>query len=235
MWASTDTANKVTAGADGNYSLTVKHPGTFQIIADSDNYKQSAPETIKTTSPTHSLNITLQYITTVSGKITSPAGNPIAAKVWASTDTANKVTAGADGNYNLTVKHPGTFQIIADLDNYKASDPKTIETNKQTHNLDISLEYGRTATVWGLVFMAISLRSDPVYANGATVTVEVEGVQVGDKVDIGSSGTYRLENIAHPGSLTLKVNPPKGTTFKSLSHPVSPVPDELEYNLVLMP
>ena len=81
------------------------------------------------------------YTTTISGEITSPTGDPIAAKVWASTDTANNFTAGAKGNYSLTVKHSGTFQIIAESEdgNYKAS--KTVKTTKKAESLNITLQY----------------------------------------------------------------------------------------------
>ena len=165
-----------------------------------------------------SSSATKTYTTTISGKITTPAENPIAAKVWASTDTANKVTAGAKGNYSLTVKHSGTFTIDADYKKpiprssvnlyYKAS--KTVKTTNPTHDLDITLQYGYTTTISGTVLSndATGIKSFP----NATVIIEVEGIEK-DKETDGPS--YKIENVAHPGCLMIRANPPASSPFLS--------------------
>ena len=129
------------------------------------------------------------YTTTVSGKVTTPAGNPIAtARVWASTDPATKVTVGTDGSYTLAVTHPGTFTVSADYTatdgNYKAVAPQTVTTTATAYPQDIALKYGYTITVSGQV---IDVSGTPVNRNGATVTARVEGRVVRSTMSSGTN------------------------------------------------
>ena len=206
VWASTDTANKVTAGAKGNYSLTVKHSGTFQIIAESEDGKYAInPKIIKTTKKAEILNITLQYVTTVSGKIITPAKAKDSSKGSFIADAevrANGVKAktNSEGSYELKVKHSGTFTITANYTNpdgnYKKSAPQTVKTTSPTHSLDIPLNYGYTITLSGQV---ISVKTGDIgFKNGATVTIEVEGVEIKSTTTSGN-GNYRI-TFSHPGT-----------------------------------
>ena len=77
VWASTDTNTKTKVKTDGSYELEVaNHPGTFTIIANytgaDGKYKQGDPQTVTTTSSTHSQNIPLKYGRTagVNGTVT---------------------------------------------------------------------------------------------------------------------------------------------------------------------
>ena len=140
------------------------------------------------------------YTTTVSGKVTTPAGNPIAtARVWASTDPATKVAAAADGSYTLTVTHPGTFTVSADYTatdgNYKAVAPQSVTTTTPAHTQNVSLAYGYTTTVSGQVYVA----PPSALTNGATVTARVEGRIVRSTT---SSGTDAMGNPAGDYSIT---------------------------------
>ena len=138
----------------------------------------------------------------MSGKVTTPAGNPIAtARVWATTDPAAKVTVGTDGSYNLkVVDHPGTFTVSADYTatdgNYKAGAPQSVTTTATAHTQDIALKYGYTITVSGQV---IDVSGTPVNRNGATVTARVEGRVV---ASVTSSGTNATGNPAGNYSIT---------------------------------
>ena len=148
------------------------------------------------------------YTTTVSGKVTTPAGNPIAtARVWASTDLATKVTVGTDGSYNLkVVDHPGTFTVSADYTatdgNYKAAAPQSVTTTVTAHTQDIALKYGYTITVSGRV---IDVSGTAVTINGATVTARVEDRVVRSTTSSGTdaagnpAGNYSI-TFDHPGA-----------------------------------
>ena len=203
MWASTDTANKVTAGAKGNYSLTVKHSGTFQIIAESEDGKYAInPKIIKTTKKTESLKITLQYVTTVSGKIITPAKAKDSSKgsfITTAEVRANgaKAKTNSEGSYELKVKHSGTFTITANYTNpdgnYKQGAPQTVKTTSPNHGpLNIPLNYGYTTTMIGKVAVEFNFK------DGATVTIEVEGVKIGSTTTKGG-GKYRI-TFSHPGT-----------------------------------
>ena len=144
------------------------------------------------------------YTTTVSGKVTTPAGNPIAtARVWASTDPTTKVTVGNDGSYSLkVVDHPGTFTVSADYTatdgNYKAVAPQSVTTTATAHTQDIALKYGYTITVSGRV---IDVSGTAVSINGATVTARVEGRIVRSTTSSGTdaAGNYSI-TFDHPGA-----------------------------------
>ena len=161
------------------------------------------------------------YTTTVSGKIITPAraadptkgGTIGTATVWA--DPAKKVAANPDGSYRLKVAHSGSFTLTADYTgtdgNYKASAPKTFNTSaEKIDNQNIALQYGHTVNFIGRVIyypsgiMGGSGRSQ----NGATVTVEVEGVEVDrdqTKTIRGIAGSYSL-NVNHNGHVTVKAS-----------------------------
>ena len=160
------------------------------------------------------------YTTTVSGKVTTPAGNPVtqyetaartsvrsadAAKVWASTASATKVAVAADGSYTLEVTdHPGTFTLNVDYPagrDYKAGAPQSVTTTAAAHTQHIALSYGYTTTMSGLVTDCLSV-SNCSNRNGATVIVELEGRKAADTVSRiigGNAGSYRI-TFDHPGT-----------------------------------
>ena len=144
------------------------------------------------------------YTTTVSGKITTPAGNPITtAKVW--TKSSNKVSVDStNGSYSLKVTHSGSFTLTAEdpNGNYKTSAPKTVKTTKpKEEKQDIALKYGYTTTLTGQVFRLGAGSAAPPL-NGVNITIKVEGREAArDTSD--NSGNYSL-TFAHPGSSDLR-------------------------------
>ena len=169
------------------------------------------------------------YTTTVSGKVITPAkaadstkGSTITtARVWASTDPAKKVAVGTDGGYSLQVAgHSGSFTITAEYTatdgNYKASTAKTVTTTSAAiDNQDIALEYGYTTTVRGTVVTLVGGGStSPVV--GATVVIEVEGIEAGRDTASAGNGEYRI-TVDHPGVMTAKVTSPTGNTTRNLT------------------
>ena len=111
------------------------------------------------------------YTTTVSGKVTTPAGKTVTqyetrarplvpsaadAKVWASTAPTTKVAVAADGSYTLEVAgHPGTFTLNVDYPagrDYKAGAPQSVSTTAAAHTQNIVLNYGYRTTLSGEVF-----------------------------------------------------------------------------------
>ena len=154
--------------------------------------------------------------TTVSGRITTPAGNPVTtAQVWASTDPANKVKVDTtDGSWSLPVSHSGSFTITAEDtdDNYQTSDPKPFNDIKAENidGQDIGLKYGRTTTVSGKTRLYGGTPLAGGERSGITVTIEVEGVEVGRTTSMAGTGStlgsYNLNDVAHNGRLTIKAN-----------------------------
>ena len=163
------------------------------------------------------------YTTTVSGKVTTPAGNTVtqydaatrrdilsadAAKVWASTASTTKVAVKADGSYTLTVTHPGTFTLNVDYPagrDYKAGAPQSVTTTAAAHTQDIALKYGYTITLSGIVAALNAGGTTGSARNNATVTVAVEGREVGSTTSSGTNaagtplGNYRI-TFDHPGT-----------------------------------
>ena len=179
--------------------------------------------------------------TTVSGKITTPAGNPLTtAQVWASTDPARKVKVKQDGSCSLGVFHSGSFTITAeDTDgNYKTSDPKPFNDIKAKNidGQDIGLNYGHTTTLSGKTWLysgAPPAAGGP--RSGITVTIEVEGVEVGRTTStLGSSrttlGSYTFSDVAHNGTLTVKANR-LGSTY---SHTLRTTEPSVSHNIRLV-
>ena len=170
--------------------------------------------------------------TTVSGRITTPAGNPITtAQVWSSTDPSNKVRVDTtDGSYSLLVTYSGSFTITAeDTDgNYQTSDPKLFNDIKaeSIDGQDIGLKYGHTTTVSGQVAGNYTNNAGGRgrrYLNNAVLIVEVEGIEATRYQTrmIGGigHGAYSISNIAHNGTLVIKVNhSSRFETYKPYSH-----------------
>ena len=159
------------------------------------------------------------YTTTVSGKVTTPAGNAVTqyetrarpfvpsaadAKVWASTAPTTKVTVKADGSYTLEVAgHPGTFTINVDYPagrDYKAGAPQSVSTTTAAHTQNIALEYSYRTTLSGEVIdsggTSAGLRDE------VPVIIEVERREVDRTVSStigGNAGSYRI-TFDHPGT-----------------------------------
>ena len=177
--------------------------------------------------------------TTVSGRITTPAGNSITtAQVWASTDPANKVSVDTtDGSYSLGVFHSGSFTLTAGYTgeggNYKMSDPKLFDNIKAKNmdGQDIVLKYGHTTTVSGQVVSTFTDRGARVSlnTNNVTITLEVEGIALLPEVKtrtIGATvGAYSINDVAHNGTLTIKASysgfKHYSRTFRSTARAVS--------------
>ena len=157
------------------------------------------------------------YTTTVSGKVTTPAGNAVtqyetrtrtsvpsadAAEVWASTAPTTKVAVASDGSYTLEVAgHSGTFTLNVDYPagrDYKAGAPQTVTTTAAAHTQNIVLNYGYRTTLSGEV-----IDTDPAGPrNEVPVIIEVEGREVDRTVSStigGNAGSYRI-TFDHPGT-----------------------------------
>ena len=156
------------------------------------------------------------YTTTVSGKVTTPAGKALLryefdstagrlisipnaedALVWAQTAPATKVKVAPDGSYTLSVTHLGTFTLTANYPTgraYKTSDLQTVNTTSLTHTQNIALNYGYRTTISGKV----GVKNTSTLLNNVTVTLQVEGRDVATTVT-DSSGEYSV-TIDHNGS-----------------------------------
>ena len=154
----------------------------------------------------------------MSGRITTPAGNPVTSvQVWASTDPANKVKVDTtDGSYSLGVFHSGSFTLTAGYTgeggNYKMSDPKPFNDIRaeNINGQDIRLKYGHTTTVSGKTRLYGGTPLAGGERSGVTVIIEVEGVEVGRTTSMAGThstvGSYNLNDVAHNGRLTIKAN-----------------------------
>ena len=158
------------------------------------------------------------YTTTVSGKVTTPAGNAVTqyetaarplvpsaadAKVWASTAPTTKVAVAADGSYTLEVAgHSGTFTINVDYPaarDYQAAAPQSVSTTAATHTQNIVLNYGYRTTLSGEV---IDTGAPAGPRNEVPVIIEVESREVDRTVSRtigGNAGSYRI-TFDHPGT-----------------------------------
>ena len=166
------------------------------------------------------------YTTTVSGKVTTPAGNAVTqyettarpsvpsaddAKVWASTAPATKVAVAVDGSYTLKVAgHSGTFTINVDYPagrDYKAGAPQSVTTTTAVHTQDIVLKYGYTTTLSGRVVVFDAGGSGST-RNDVPVIIEVEGREVDrttSRTIGGVVGSYRI-TFDHPGTFRAKAS-----------------------------
>ena len=191
------------------------------------------------------------YTTTVSGKVTTPAGNTVTqydtatrssvpsaadAKVWASTAPTTKVAAAADGSYTLTVTHPGTFTITADYTatdgDYKAGAPQTVTTTAAAYTQNIALNYGYTITIRGRI--ADDQRSTGgtiIAGSGATVTAAAEG-RVVTSVTANATGSYRI-TFDHPGTFQLRASlPGRSDVFDQLARTTNPTMNDRNFIMI---
>ena len=134
VWSSIDPETKVSVDpADGSFTITVTHPGTFTLNADytapDKNYKAGAPQTVSTTAPAHTRDIPLSYgyTTTLSGRVLdNPPGASIDYRNGATVvitvedheaaRTVSRTIEGNAGNYSVTFDHPGTFRVTASFE-----------------------------------------------------------------------------------------------------------------------
>ena len=154
VWSSIDPETKVSVDpADGSFTITVTHPGTFTLNADyttpDKNYKAGAPQTVSTTAPAHTRDIPLSYgyTTTLSGIVVAlNAGGSGSARNGAtvtvtvenrvvdSTTSSGTHADGTDaGNYRIMIAHPGKFRAAASLSGVKDEVFNVARITTQTH------------------------------------------------------------------------------------------------------
>ena len=175
--------------------------------------------------------------TVVSGKVTTPAGKPmpdaeVRAEVEGSAGPADKVKVNKDGSYSLGVFHSGSFTLTAGYTgeggNYQSSDPKPFNDikAKNMNGQDIALKYGHTTTLSGQVvgnYTSSAGGRGTTLENNAAVIVEVEGIEVTKyrtrRIGGIGNGAYSISNIAHNGTLVIKVNhSSRFNTYKPYFH-----------------
>ena len=157
VWSSIDPETKVSVDpADGSFTITVTHPGTFTLNADytapDKNYKTGAPQTVSTTAPAHTRDIPLNYgyTTTLSGIVVAlnPGGSGSARNdatvtvtvenrvVDSTTSSGTHADGTPAGNYRITITHPGAFRATASLPGVKDEvfNVARIITQTRVHN-----------------------------------------------------------------------------------------------------
>ena len=155
----------------------------------------------------------------------------VRAEVEGSAGPAEKVKVNKDGSYSLGVFHSGSFTLTAGYTgeggNYQSSDPKPFNDIKAKNidDQDFKLKYGHTTTLSGQVggtYTDSDGSGGFIYENNAAVTVEVEGIEAARyrTRTIGGigAGAYSISDIAHNGTLVIKVNTSSRFNFKPYSH-----------------
>ena len=120
---------KAAVAADGSYTLSVTHPGTFILSVDypaGRDYKAGSPQNVTTTKAAHTRDIALKYgyTTTLSGQVVdaSTAANRNGATVTASVEgreaerTVSSTIGGNVGSYSITFDHPGSFRFTGSFE-----------------------------------------------------------------------------------------------------------------------
>ena len=155
VWASTASTTKVAVAADGSYTLTVTHSGTFTLNVDypAGDYKTGAPQSVSTTAATHTQNIALRYghTITLSGIVVAlnPGGSGGSARnnatvtaavegreVGSTTSSGTQADGSPAGNYRITFDHPGTFRATASFTglNDEVFNPARLTAATHTNN-----------------------------------------------------------------------------------------------------
>lgn len=137
-------SQKTKTKTDGTYELSISHSGSFTLAVTKKGYLPSEPSAleVKTTAKTHTKNIKLNYAYTkkVNGTVKNVAGTPIkGVKVSACLSPENCVAEAitkADGYYELSVKHAGSFTLTATSSGYKGE--AAVTTRADTHQSDLA-------------------------------------------------------------------------------------------------
>ena len=137
-------SQKTKTKTDGTYELSISHSGSFTLAVTKKGYLPSEASAleVKTTAKTHTKNIKLNYAYTkkVNGTVKNVAGTPIkGVKVSACLSPGNCVaeaTTKADGYYELSVKHAGSFTLTATSSGYKGE--AAVTTDGDTHQSDLA-------------------------------------------------------------------------------------------------
>ena len=205
-------------------TLTVKKKGFLDTAIGPINIPPKSNPTPQTKT------IPYAHTTTITGKVTTPAGKAVTqydraagrsvpsaddAEVRASTDPAAKAAVAADGSFTLNVKHPGSFTLSVEYPagrDYKAGAPQTVTTTAAAHTRNIPLSYGYTITLSGRV-VGFNSSGDGSPRNGAMVTAAVEDRVVNSTTSSGTNaagnplGNYRI-TFNHPGTFRAEANFP---------------------------
>jgi protocatechuate 3,4-dioxygenase beta subunit len=125
VYASGNSWDYVSTGADGSYTIANLVPGQYEVLAQADGYANdyynnvydwSAATLVTVTDLTDTPNIdfTLGPGGSISGVVTDGSGNPIeGASVSASGDSSGSGSTGADGSYTIANLVPGKYTVSA--------------------------------------------------------------------------------------------------------------------------
>ena len=137
-------SQKIKTKTDGTYELSISHSGSFTLAVTKEGYlpSESSDLKVKTTAKTHTKNIELSYAYTkkVNGTVKNVAGTPIkGVKISVCLSAGNcedeEVTTEADGSYELSVKHAGSFTLTATKPGYTGK--VVVNTDADTHQSDL--------------------------------------------------------------------------------------------------
>ena len=198
--ASTAPGTVVKTRSDGSFTFQVKeHTGTFTLTVKKAGYTPVTTERIDTTENTRTVPvIQLTKITPTGGGTPEPATSA----TYTTTVTGKVITAdytAADGKYTTS-----TAQTVN-------------TTGAAIDNQDIALKYGYTTTVSGTVVTIPPGGGTTTPVVGATVVIEVEGIEAGRDTTEGVNGEYNITTVDHPGVMIAIVTSLTGNVTRNLT------------------
>lgn len=191
--------------SNGFYYLGGLAPGDYTVVAVNPLYQTGFAETMILPNVTNTVNFSLQSNpATLSGLVfdavdQSPLpGTVIEVRLAGTNILVRRVTSDENGRYFISGLPAGTFDVIAELQNYSLSTNTVFLTAGESEILNIPMR-PFPASVTGTVFDATT----QLPIAGALVRLLIQNTDIEVTSTLTSSdGTYSLDNIA-PGQYNL--------------------------------
>lgn len=187
-----------TAAGDGRYELAAPEPGSYLLIASTEDYQPHA-QVVDVYDRLAYVNITLRAACGIHGDVRNAVGDPVAGAVVTLTnahgDVVTSATTGVHGSYTLNDLMPGSYTLTINAPGYRPTAHIVHVPDATRVRHDVELVGG--GQLHGTVR---NMKGQPL-ADAKITLLDSRG-RVVRVTASGPSGHYRFDDIAE-GSYTL--------------------------------
>ena len=208
-----NTTTELTSDSEGHFALATG-AGALLVRATAEGY---SAEAVRAVAPSEDLKLVLTPGSTIRGRVViARTGEPaeaveVKAKPVLGAPRVAGVVSDADGNFTLGGLEPGSYQLLAHSERFRANDVRTIQVGLATNVEDIVVEVEPAVSVLGHVLIGDGdkpcPRGDVMLAAPDEGSSALAKTPVADEV-LAAAATHPLpsasSNIEADGTVRLK-------------------------------
>ena len=239
------TADTVTTGADGTYEVTELAAGNYTVTISATDYRNFSQRNVAVSADEITVDAALVVlppaIGVIGGTVTdSVSGDPIDGAMvivssgFGGSATADTVTTGADGTYEVTELAAGNYTVTISATDYRNFSQRNVAVSADEITVDAALVVLPPAigVIGGTVTDSVS--GDPIDGAMVIVSFGFGRSATADTVTTGADGTYEVTELA-AGNYTVTISATDYRNFSQRNVAVSADEITVDAALVALP